>query len=96
MSGCLVSRYSVARLWSEWEALETWEATLAVSYVFRAAWLCSTCSLLSIRQQSKLWLVSHFFRVTFSWEIIGHAGQGCVPLASLLQALPLSPTYCFE
>lgn len=41
MSGCLVSTYSIARLWSEWEALETWEATLAVSYVPRAARVCT-------------------------------------------------------
>lgn len=60
MSGCLVSRYSIAWLWSEREVLETWEATLAVSYVFLAAWVCNPCSLLSIHQQSKLWLVSHF------------------------------------
>lgn len=60
MSGRLVSRYSIARLWSEWEASETWEATLAVSYVFRAARVCNTCSLLSIHQQSKLRLVNHF------------------------------------
>lgn len=61
MSGCLVSRYSIAQLWSEWEALETWEAILAVSYVSLAAWVCSACSLLSI-QQSKLWHVNQFFQ----------------------------------
>lgn len=60
MSGWLVSRYSIAWLWSEWEALETWEATLAVSYVPLAAWVCNTCSLLGIHQQSKLWLVNHY------------------------------------
>lgn len=60
MSDRLVSRYSIARLWSEWEALETWEATLAVSYVFLAAWVCNSCSLLSIHQQSKLWPVNHY------------------------------------
>lgn len=60
MSGCLVSRYSIPRLWSEWKALETWEATLAVSYVSLAAWVCTACSLLNIHQQSKLWLVNHF------------------------------------
>ena len=48
MSGRLVSRYNVARLWSEWEAAETWEATLAVSYVSRATRVCGACSLLSI------------------------------------------------
>lgn len=36
-----------------------------------------------------------FFRVTFSLEIIGHPGQGCVPPDGPLQALPLSPTFCF-
>lgn len=61
MSGCLVSRYSIAQLWSEWEALETWEAILAVSYVSLAARVCSACPLLSIRQ-SKLWLVNQFFQ----------------------------------
>ena len=60
MSGCLVSRYSIAWLWSEWEALETWEATIAVSYVPLAVWLCNTRSLLNIHQQSKLWPVNHF------------------------------------
>lgn len=35
MSGFLVSTYSIAWLWSEWEALEMWEATLTVSYVSR-------------------------------------------------------------
>lgn len=94
MSGRLVSRYSIARLWSEWEALETWEATIAVSYVSLAARLCNTCSLLSIHQQSKLWPVNHFFRVTFSLSTIGLMGQGCVPLDSPQQALPFSPTYC--
>lgn len=60
MSNCLVSRYSIARLWFEWEALETREATLAASYVFLAARVCNPCSILSIHQQSKLWRVNHF------------------------------------
>lgn len=96
MSGCLVSRYSIARLWSEWEALETWVATLAVSYVSPATWVCCTCSLLSIHQQSKLWLVNHFFRVTFSLQIIGYLEQGSAPLGGPLKALPPSPTYRFS
>lgn len=60
MSGCLVSGYNITWLWFEWEALETWEATLAVSYVPLVARVCSPCSLLSIHKQSKLWCVNHF------------------------------------
>lgn len=95
MSGRLVSRYSIAWLWSEWEALETWEATLAVSYVSLAARVCNACSLLSIHPTVKAVACQSFFRVTFSLEIIGHPGQGCVPPDGPLQALPVSPTYCF-
>lgn len=76
MSGCLVSRYSIARLWFEWKALETWEATLAVSYVPLAAWVCNTCSLLSIHQQSKLWLVNHFSGWHFPWWSLATQGRG--------------------
>lgn len=93
MSGCLVSRYSIAWLWSEWEALETWEATLALSYVPLAAWVCSTCPLLSVHQQPKLRFVNHFSSVTISPLIIGRPGQGERALPrSPPPALPLSPT----
>lgn len=76
MSGCLVSRYSIARLWSEWEALETWVATLAVSYVSLAARVCNACSLLSIHQQSKLWLVNHFSGWHIPWRSLATRGRG--------------------
>lgn len=74
-------------------ALKTWEVTVAVSYVSVAAWVCSAFSLLSIHQQSKLWPVNHFLRVTFCLEMIGHPGQGSAPPHGPLKALPFSPTY---
>lgn len=60
MSAGLVSRYNIARLWFEWEALETREATLAVSYGPLVARVCDACCLLSIGQHSKLRRVGHF------------------------------------
>lgn len=70
MSGCLVSRYSIAGLWSEWEAPETWEATLAVSYVSLAARECSACSLLTFanRESCGLSIIFFFSKVTFSFQ----------------------------
>lgn len=76
MSGGLVSRCSVSRLWSELEALESWKATLAVSYVSLAACVCCTCSILGVQQQSVLWLNACFSRVTLSLEIFGPLGGG--------------------
>lgn len=90
MSGCLVRTYSVAWLWSDLEALETWEATLAVSYVSLAARPCSTCS------QSEC--VTHFLNVTFSRGIIGHPRQAGGELSSgwPTEASSLSTTYPFS
>lgn len=50
MSGRLVSRCSVAMLWSERRDME---ATLAVSYGSQAARVCTAFSLLSFHQQSE-------------------------------------------
>lgn len=89
MSGCLVSRYSIAWLWSEWEALETWEATLAVSYVSLAARVCNTCSLLSI-QQSKLRLVNHFSGWHFPLRSLASRGRGVFHCKLSLSAPPIA------
>lgn len=79
MSGRLVSRCSVAWLWSEWDALETLKATQAVSYVSPS---CTGMrrlfpSLAFSRQQScELSIIS---RVTFPLLVIGRAAEGVFP-----------------
>lgn len=78
MSGRLVSRCSVAWLWSEWDALETLKATQAVSYVSPSCtgMQCLFPSLAFSSSSSQSCEPSIISRVTFSSQTIGRAEEG--------------------
>lgn len=89
MSGCLVSRCSVA--------LESREATLAVIYVsWAVAAMQSFVSLLNIHQQSEPSTCQSFFKATFSLKLIGHMRWGRVPPNGPLEEQCDCPAYCFS
>lgn len=96
MSGCLVSRYSIAGLWSEWEAPETWEAILAVSYVSLATRECSACSLLTFanRESCGLSIISFFSKVTFSFQRFLATREGYYSTRRLTQSSLSWPHLC--
>lgn len=100
MSGRLVSRCSVAGLWSEWEAWETArEATLAVSYVFLAAQLC--CVPLRSLSFKAVGLSIIFQGDIFPWRSLATGGRGVFrqagsPPAASSPSLLAGPTYCFS
>lgn len=97
MSGGLVSGSSVAWLRSEWKH---GEGTLAASYASPCRWGRRVCVALTPPHPSfpatsprypssavKAVACQSFFRVTFSLEMIGHRGRGCVPLHRPLSRL---------
>jgi len=87
MSGCLVSRYSIALLWSEWE---TWKATLAVSYVSPSyAEYAALVPSLAFTNSQSFGLSIIFVRTTFSLGDHWPCGLGvCSSQASSPSAPP--------